>query len=679
MGIKNIIFIVVLLAAFVLFGYNVRRLISYLKLGKKEDRFQNISARIKNVLVIAFAQTKILRETEAGTIHSLIFWGFVLFLFAVLESILQGFYSPFDFSFLGYFYSLITVVQDLFGLFVIVAVLAALYRRFVEHVPRLEVGKKGKMDAAAVLMMILVVVVSMYGMNIASVARNDFQLKPFEFRPIASALSPLFFPQGSSGSAMAAYEAFWWIHIVFILAFLNFLPYSKHLHVLTSIPNVYFSKLGKDKNVLKPLNLEDESQEVFGASDIEHLTWKELFDGYTCTECGRCTAACPASATGKILSPRKIIVDIRHRTMEKAPVLIAMAEGSNSSAAPEEQAHNKEVLEKHLIHDYIDPAELWDCTTCMACMQECPVTIEHLDSIIDMRRNLVLTESDFPAELNNTFRNMETNFTPWAFNSQDRANWAEGMNIKTMAEDPSGEILFWVGCAGSFDARNQKVTKAFANLMQKANIDFRILGIEEKCNGDFARRLGNEYLAQMLMQENIATLNSYGVKKIVTACPHCFNFLKKEYPQFGGNFEVVHHSELIGQMLEEGRLELKDEASQEKLTYHDSCYLGRYNGVYDAPRDDIKRLKGTGLIEMERRRDRGFCCGAGGGRMFLEETEGTKINVERTREALETGAETIASACPFCMTMLTDGVKAFDKTEEVSVKDIAEIVLEHVK
>ncbi|MGE5431033.1 MAG: heterodisulfide reductase-related iron-sulfur binding cluster [Syntrophomonadaceae bacterium] len=676
MGIKNIIFVIVFLAAFVFFGYNVRRLISYLKLGKKEDRFQDISARIKNVLLIAFAQTKILRDPVAGTIHSLIFWGFVLFLFAVLESIIQGFYSPFELSFLGYFYSLITLVQDLFGLLVIAAVISALYRRFVVHVPRLEVGKKGKMDAAAVLLMILVIVVSMYGMNMASVAKNNFVMKPYELRPVASALSPLFFTGGSTG-AVLSYEVFWWIHIVFILGFLNFLPFSKHLHVLTSIPNVYFSKIGKKKNVLKPLDLEDETMEVFGASDIEHLSWKEMFDGYTCTECGRCTAACPASNTGKILSPRKIIVDIRHRTMEKAPVLLAMAGGAELSA--EEQAHNKEVLDKHLIHDYIDPAELWDCTTCMACMLECPVTIEHLDSIIDMRRNLVLTESDFPAELNATFRNMETNFTPWAFNSQDRANWAEGMDIKTMAENSDCELLFWVGCAGSFDTRNQKVTKAFANLMQKANIDFRILGIEEKCNGDFARRLGNEYLAQMLMQENIQTLNGYGVKKIVTACPHCFNFIKKEYPQFGGDYEVIHHTELIHQLLEEGKLQVNESAAAEKMTYHDSCYLGRYNGVYDAPREDIKKLGGTDLIEMQRTHDRGFCCGAGGGRMFLEETEGTRVNVERTREALETGAETIASACPYCMTMLTDGVKAFDKTEEIQVKDIAEIVLEHIK
>jgi len=330
-----------------------------------------------------------------------------------------------------------------------------------------------------------------------------------------------------------------------------------------------------------------------------------------------------------------------------------------------------------LVHSYISDDELWACTTCMACVYECPVTIEHVDSIVDMRRNLILGESNFPPELNVVFKNIETNFTPWAFNASDRANWAEGMNIKTMAEDPNTEYLFWVGCAGSFDARYQKVTKSIAQLMQKANIDFRILGVEEKCNGDTARRLGNEYLAQMMMHENVETLNNYGIKKIVTGCPHCFNSLKHEYPQFGGTFEVVHHTELINKLLEDGKIKLKNEEVKSKITYHDSCYLGRYNNIYDSPRDPLKMIKGTELIEMERNREKGFCCGAGGGRMFLEEKEGTRINNNRSEEAISTNADTVASACPFCMTMLTDGIKSFEKSVSVKVKDVAEIILEN--
>ena len=477
-------------------------------------------------------------------------------------------------------------------------------------------------------------------------------------------LTSVFYPQNSNGAHLY-FEIFWWLHIIFIFGFLNFLPYSKHFHVLTSIPNVFFSRLDDKKNVLKSINLEDENLEIYGASDIEHFTWKQLLDGYTCTECGRCTDACPAANTGKPLSPRKIIVDIRHRTIEKAPYLVG------------DKPENKEILEKQILHNYITDEELWACTTCNACVKECPVTIEHVDAIIDMRRNLVLTESNFPNELNVVFKNIETNFTPWAFNSQDRANWAEGMNIKTMAEDPNCELLYWVGCAGSFDARYQKVTKSFAFLMQKANIKFRILGIEEKCNGDTARRLGNEYLAQMLIQENIETLKRYEVKKIVTACPHCYNSLKKDYKQFGGDFEVIHHSELIDEMLTSKKIKLKNNEVTKRVVFHDSCYLGRYNDIYDAPRETIKSVNSNTLLEMKRSRDKGFCCGAGGGRMFLEETTGTRINEERTKEALSTNPDVIASACPFCMTMLTDGVKSFDKSDNVEVKDIAEIIYEN--
>jgi Fe-S oxidoreductase len=310
-------------------------------------------------------------------------------------------------------------------------------------------------------------------------------------------------------------------------------------------------------------------------------------------------------------------------------------------------------------------------------MHECPVTIEHIDTIVDMRRNLVLMESEFPNELNGVFKNLETNGTPWAFNAQDRANWAEGLNVKTMAEDSECEYLFWVGCAGSFDSRYQKVSQAVAQLFNKAGVNYRILGTEEKCNGDTARRLGNEYLAQMMMQENIETLNNYKVKKIVTGCPHCYNSLKIEYPQFGGNFEVYHHSEILENLVDEGKIKLKSDGSKRKVTYHDSCYLGRYNEIYNSPRNSLNSIVGLNLVEMERNKDRGFCCGAGGGRMFLEETEGTKINIDRTKEALETGATTIASACPFCMTMLSDGVKDFEKNDDVEVKDIAEIILEN--
>ena len=667
MELKNYIFIVVFIASFSFLIYSLKKKINYLKIGKKEDnRFNDIAARIKNVFKVAIFQSKILRDPVAGPTHTMIFWGFLIFLFAVLEAIIQGFYSPFTWSFLGPVYSIITFCQDLFIVLIIFAVFFDLYRRYIQKVPRLEVGKHGKIDATIVLLLILTVVLSMLFGNAAHIAEHNYTFAKWEFRPASLFVSRIF--HGLSAETLKTYfEVFWWIHILTIFGFMNFLPYSKHFHVYTSIPNVFFNKIGKEKYVLKPLDLEDEEAEQFGAVDVDDLSWKDLLDGYACTECGRCFAACPAATTGKALSPRKVIVDIRHRLEEKAPLLVGEAKEDNP------------LLENTLVHNYITDAELWACTTCNACVYECPVTVEHVDKIVDMRRNLVLMESEFPPELNTVFKNLETNFSPWAFNKLDRANWAEGMNIKTMAEDSNGEILYWVGCAGSFDARYIKATQATAKLFQKAGVDFRILGTEEKCNGDAARRLGNEYLAQTLMQENIETLNNYGVKKIVTGCPHCFNSLKNEYPQFNGNYEVVHHTEFLKQLIDEGKIELKDSETKKRVTYHDSCYLGRYNDIFDEPREPLSKIGGIEMLEMDRNRDKGFCCGAGGGRMFLEETEGTRINENRVDEALKTGADTIASACPFCMTMLTDGVKTFEKEENVDVKDIAEIILENTK
>jgi Fe-S oxidoreductase len=662
MEIKNVIFILVFIAVTALFVYSSRNLIRYMLVAKKkDDRFDKPWQRIKRVIKIVFGQSKLLREPLAGSIHFIIFWGFVLFLFIVLETIIQGFFSHFTWEFLGPFYTVITSVSDIFGILVIISILIALFRRFIIKVPRLQLDVKSEIDAAVVLVLILFIVLSMYGQNAASIFING-GYHDYEIRPISVALSNVIY--SSSNSAVIGYEVFWWMHILLIFGFLNFLPYSKHLHVLTSVPNVFFADLDDIRNTLKPLDLEDDDAEYFGAADIDQLSWKQILDGYSCTECGRCDSVCPANLVGKSLSPRNILVNIRKRTKDKAPLIVdGVTEG--------------EQFEKTLVHDYIEDKVLWQCTTCMACVQECPVMIEHVDSIVDLRRDLVLTESKFPASLNNVFKSLETNFTPWVFNAADRANWAEGLGIKTLAEDNNGEILFWVGCAGSFDDRYKKVSVALAKLMQKANIDFRILGIEEKCNGDTARRLGNEYLAQMLMIENIEILNNYNVKKIVTACPHCMHSLSSEYKQFGGDFEVMHHTKLIEELINDGKIQIKDNVKREKLTYHDSCYLGRYNNIYDSPRKALNYLNSFDYLEMERNKSKGLCCGAGGGRMFLEDEEGGKINNERTKEALETGADKIASGCPFCMTMLTDGVKHFEKSDEVEVKDIAELVLEN--
>jgi Fe-S oxidoreductase len=668
MALKNIFFLLILVLALGVFSYSVRTLLLLLKLGKTEDRFDHPWQRLKQTLIVAMGQSKLLREPLAGFMHAFIFWGFLVLLTAVIESLGEGIVPGFTLGALvgAPLNTVLMMMQELFAGLVILSVLVALYRRYVSRPRRLQVDRHARLDATAILVAILLIMITMLGQNATRMIVEGSTISDARF--LSTLLLPLFssLPPASVG---VLFELFWWVHILLVLAFLNYLPYSKHLHVLTSVPNVYFSSL-KARGALTPINLEAENVERFGVTDVEDLTWKQLLDGYTCTECGRCTAACPANTTGKILSPRKIIIDIRRRLMEKGPLLVA-GEGATTASVD----GGKGVLEKTLIHDYITPEELFACTTCMACVQECPVNIEHVQAIVDMRRSLVLMESNFPAEVQVVFRNMENNFSPWAFSPASRSDWAAGMKIPTLAEQPDAEVLFWVGCAGSFDNRYRKVTQAFARLMQKAGVKFAILGTEEKCTGDPARRIGNEYLAQMLMKENVTTLNRYGVRKIVTSCPHCFNTLKNEYPQFGGTYEVIHHSEFLQKLVDDRKI-TPTEKYRATVTFHDSCYLGRYNDIYEAPRNTVKSIPGVAMVEMRRSRDRGFCCGAGGGRMWMEEREGKRVNIERVEEALALKPTVIGTACPFCMTMMTDGVKAKEMGETVKVKDIAEILFE---
>ena len=685
---ENVIFLFVVVIAAGFFALNVQRLVQYMLLGKPERRTDRPWQRVWNVLRVGIAQTKILREPVAGIMHATIFWGFIVLTAGTVELLIAGVFPGFSYErFLpAVLYGGYELSQDAFAVFVLGAVAFAYFRRLVLHPRRLQGDNVEHLDAYIILGLIgaLMITLLVSGAFLYVARPNTLP----ETRIISRALGGAFAGMNAN-AAWIAYRVSWWAHALLVLTFLNYLPYSKHLHVATSLFNVFFSNTSwkSEGAVMRPMDLEADV-EKFGASDVEDLTWKNLLDGYSCTECGRCTAACPANITGKLLSPRKIVVNARQRLMEKGPLvtgdrmeflrpMFVQGEGTDAAARTP-----NETLEHRLLDQYISEDELWACTSCRACVQECPVSIDQLDVINEMRRYLVLSESRFPPEVQPAFQSLEKNGSPWAFNPADRAKWSDGMNITTMAQvrerGERPDVLFWVGCMGSFDDRAKKISVAFARILQACGIRFAILGQEEHCHGDPARRMGNEYLYQMLAKDTIETLNRYSVTTVVTTCPHCFHQIGNEFPQLGGNYEVMHHSTYIERLLEENRVPLQTEDGKRlTVAYHDSCYLGRYNDIYDAPRETLRRaLPVVNLVEPKRTRDRGLCCGAGGGRMFMEERTGKRINVERVEELLATGADTIAVACPFCMTMMHDGAKARDAN--VQVLDIAEVVADRL-
>jgi Fe-S oxidoreductase/nitrate reductase gamma subunit len=681
---QSVVFLFVLVGALGFFSYNAHRLVRYLGTGHDENRVDHPWTRLRNVLVIGIGQSKILRDPFAGALHASVFWGFVVLTLGSAEVLLQGVFPAFGFARIlpAPLYNLFLLSQELFAGLVLAAVCVLLYRRLVIKPKRLQGDKVHSGDAVFILSMIAALMVTL--LVTAAFQRVVGAEHSVAFQPISGVLAAI---AGGvpPGAAAAIARASWWGHALLLLVFLNYLPYSKHLHVITSLPNTYFSNTSGPGQVgiMRPMDLEAEVEQ-FGASDVKDLSWKNLLDGYSCTECGRCTAACPANITGKVLSPRKIVVNVRQRTLELAPLLIgdraealapALGAGEGGDAGTvtvDERVGNR------LLDNYITEEELWACTSCRACVQECPVSIDQLDVINELRRNLVLTESRFPEEIQPAFEALERNGAPWKFQPADRGRWADGLNVMTMAElaerGERPDVLFWVGCMGSFDDRAKKIAVAFARILNAANIRFAILGQEESCNGDPARRMGNEYLYQMLARQAIETLDRYQVTTIVTTCPHCFHQMGNEYPQLGGNYDVIHHSTYIERLLESDLLPLRTEDGKRLVVaYHDSCYLGRYNDVYDAPREALKRaLPVVTLVEPPRNRSRGLCCGAGGGRMWMEEKEGKRINVERTEELLATGANALAVACPFCMTMISDGAKSLGA--DVPVYDIAEVV-----
>ncbi|MFD1020054.1 heterodisulfide reductase-related iron-sulfur binding cluster [Thalassobacillus hwangdonensis] len=680
-----------------LFVRVVQTRIAYIKMGKKFEYDGEVKQRLKRVMVNVFGQKKLLKDKKSGIIHVMMFYGFILVQFGAIDFIWKGL-APDTHLPLGPLYPGFTFFQELVTLMILVAVIWAFYRRYIEKLVRLKRGFK----AGLVLIFIGTLMVSVLLGNGMGMIWHGHEGAWTE--PVASLIASAF-GWMSPTAAAAVFFVSWWIHLLILLTFLVYVPQSKHAHLIAAPINTYLSRNdppGKLKKIDFEVDEEADEEDVsFGVGKIEDLNQLQMIDLYACVECGRCTNVCPATGSGKMLSPMDLIIKLRdHLTAKGAAVTgkspwvpayafsdtqgnqlaqMARAQGSQEAAAALDEVQNTQ-----LIGDVMTEEEIWACTTCRNCEDQCPVMNEHVDKIIDLRRYLVLTEGKMDQDAQRAMMNIERQGNPWGLSKKEREDWRNldpDAHIPTVKElkkeEEEFEYLFWVSSMGSYDNRSQKIALAFAKLMNEAGIKFAILGNKERNSGDTARRLGNEFLFQELAEKNIKEFEKNDVKKIITIDPHAYNIFKNEYPDFGFEAEVYHHTELLAEWLKEGRLKPQQEVN-ETITYHDSCYLGRYNEVYQPPREVLEMIPGVKLVEMHRNRQNGMCCGAGGGMMWMEEKTGNRVNVARTEQALEVEPTMISSGCPFCLTMLSDGTKAKEVEETVSTMDIAEILAKSI-
>ncbi len=659
LAIKSVLMSLAVLAAGSLFLLRLRRRINLMLAvkGTASFRLQSVAERIKVVLTEVMGQSRVRRKQLPGLAHTLIFFGFLAIQPHSLALIIRGIFPSLQAAGpAGGFYGAYLLVVDLLAFGVLLALGYALYRRLVIRPVYLTDG----LDARLILLFTALIVITFFFINafLLLPGVGNHNAVSYRYLPVSAAVGRIFnLGSLSPAAARSGFEIAYWLHVLTILGFLVYIPGSKHLHLLAAAPNVFLKSLSRARPMIKA-DLEDETAASFGLGTVSELNWKNVLDLYACTECGRCEEQCPADMTAKPLSPKRLICDIKDDLFGQAEaVLAANADGVKPLIRPDSP---------------VTSDVLWSCTTCRACEEACPVDIQHLDFVLEARKHQVLMESAFPPEVQAAFTSLQHQFNPWGFAADTRADWAAGLDVALMADRPQSDILYFVGCAGAFDPRGKKIARALARVLKKAGVKFAILGPEERCSGDVARRAGNEYLAQLMIAHNVEVLNQYRPKKILTACPHCYNALKNEYPQFGARYEVVHHSEFLLDLVRQGRLQT-DGRRFNGLAFHDSCYLGRWNGIVETPRQLMQAVTGGGtLIEMQRSRLQGLCCGAGGARLFMEERIGERINQMRAREAIKTGAARVATACLFCTTMLSDGIA--DLNGRVEVKDIAEIV-----
>jgi Fe-S oxidoreductase len=624
-------------------------------------RTGDVPRRARNEATIVLGQRKLLQRLVPGLIHAFIFWGFLVLGPTIVIAMIGAVSKHATFPWLGE-QGWYAFMVDVFAVLVLVGVAAALWIRKVQRPERFKGSHLGEADLILALIATIATTLLLWHATRIALGLNEW---PASSAPVSNLLAGLF---SHGGSTRVLERVFVWAHVVTILAFLAYLPRSKHLHIATAAFNVWYGRTGPGGR-LEPLRFDDpdvpEEDIRFGAGTAADLTWKQVLDTFSCTECGRCQDACPAFATGKILSPKLLIMGLRDQVFTDGGALVRARSGA------EEDDGGAALDLASLVPGAVPEESVWDCVTCGACVQACPVSIEHVDHIVDLRRHLVMVESSFPSEAEPMLRDVERASNPWGKAQSERADWATSIGVRVLEPgDQPPEYLYWVGCATSFDERARKTAAATARLLQKAQVDFAILGPREACTGDPARRIGNEYVFQAFAEQNVATLNEAGVTKIIANCPHCFNTLGNEYPDFGGDYEVIHHSEVLARLVAEGRLTpQRDEGLS--ITYHDSCYLARHNDVLAPPRDLVAAVGEP--VEMERSGKQTFCCGAGGAHMWMEE-RGSQINENRVREAAATGAGTLAVACPFCTVMLDDGVQGIGA--DLRVADVATLLVE---
>ncbi|HDR7658335.1 MULTISPECIES: heterodisulfide reductase-related iron-sulfur binding cluster [Bacillus] len=670
-----------------LFVYLIRTRMAYIQLGKKIEFDRRFKERWDLLKVNVFGQKKLLKDKKSGIIHVMFFYGFILVQFGAIDFVWKGL-APGSHLPLGPLYPAFTFFQEIVTLVILIAVFWAFHRRYVEKLVRL----KRNFKSGLVLIFIGGLMISVLLGNGMGIIWHGEEFSWSE--PIASAIAYVFSGINET-AAISVFYFSWWVHLLILLTFLVYVPQSKHAHLIAGPVNVFFGRLS-NPGKLEKIDFEDETQETFGVGKIEDFRQNQLIDLYACVECGRCTNMCPATGTGKMLSPMDLILKLRDHLTDKGAAVTSKApwvpvvafnntQGNKlammaAGKGQQESAATTLAYDPSLIGDVITEEEIWACTTCRNCEDQCPVMNEHVDKIIDLRRYLVLTEGKMDAEAQRAMTNIERQGNPWGLNRKERETWRQGddeVTVPTVKEKSKAgeefEYLFWVGSMGSYDNRSQKIAISFAKLMNEAGISFAILGNKEKNSGDTPRRLGNEFVFQEMATKNIEEFEKAGVKKIVTIDPHAYNTFKNEYPDFGLQAEVYHHTELLAQWVKEGRLK-PVHAIEETVTYHDSCYLGRYNEVYEAPRDILKAIPGVNLVEMARNRETGMCCGAGGGLMWMEETAGSRINVARTEQALAVQPSIIGTGCPYCLTMISDGTKAKEVEEKVQTLDVTEIL-----